>query len=138
MTLVFQILAIVAVAAIAFFVLRGGGARHQAVRRILLLLFVAGAGVSVFFPDLLTRVARLVGIGRGTDLLLYVLVIVFLGYAATTYRRFRLLEADITELSRTVALLGAGAPPGADKPGADKPGAAKRPAPRRTRGKNPA
>ncbi len=92
---------------IAFFVLRGGGARHQAVRRILLVLFVVGAGVSVFFPQLLTWLANLVGIGRGTDLLLYILVIAFLGFAATSYRRSRQLETQITELSRQIALLGA-------------------------------
>jgi hypothetical protein len=111
--LVFQILAVVAVVVIAFFVLRGGGARHQAVRRILLVLFVLGAAVSVFFPQVLTWLANLVGIGRGTDLLLYILVIVFLGVAATTYRRFRQMETQITELSRRLALLSAERPPAA-------------------------
>jgi len=109
--LVFQIAAVVAVIIIAFFILRGGGARHQAVRRILLVLFVIGAGVSVFFPQLLTWLANLVGIGRGTDLLLYILVIAFLGFAATTFQRNRQLENDITELSRQLALLGAEKPP---------------------------
>jgi hypothetical protein len=109
--LVFQIAAVIAVILIAFFILRGGGARHQAVRRILLVLFVIGAGVSVFFPQVLTWLANLVGIGRGTDLLLYILVIAFLGFAATTYRRSRQLENQITELSRQIALLGAATPP---------------------------
>jgi hypothetical protein len=109
--LVFQIAAIVAVVIIAFLILRGGGARHQAIRRILLVLFVLGAAVSVLFPQLLTALARLVGIGRGTDLLLYVLVIAFLGFAATTYRRSRQLENQITELARQIALLGAEKPP---------------------------
>jgi len=111
--LVFQIVAVLAVVVIAFFVLRGGGARHQAVRRILLVLFVLGAAVSVFFPQVLTWLANLVGIGRGTDLLLYILVIVFLGVAATTYRRFRQMETQITELSRRLALLSAERPPAA-------------------------
>lgn len=122
--LVFQILAVLAVVIIAFFTLRGGGARHQAVRRILLVLFVIGAAVSVFFPQLLTWLARLVGIGRGTDLLLYILVIAFLGFAATTYRRNRQFESDITELSRQIALLGAEKPPAANQP-AQKPPARK-------------
>lgn len=113
--IVFQIAAVVAVIVIAFLVLRGGGARHQAIRRILLVLFVVGAGVSVFFPNLLTSLAKLVGIGRGTDLLLYVMVIAFLGFAATTYRRSRQLENQITELARQIALLGAEKPP-ADAP----------------------
>jgi hypothetical protein len=118
--LVFQVLAVAAVIVIAFLVLRGGGARHQAVRRILLLLFVIAAGVSVFFPQLLTALANLVGIGRGTDLLLYVMVIAFLGFAATTYRKFRHLEGQITELSRQIALLGAERPPAHDEPPAGR------------------
>jgi hypothetical protein len=125
MTIVFQILAVAAVAVIAFFVLRGGGARHQAVRRILLVLFVIGAGVSVFFPQVLTWLANLVGIGRGTDLLLYVMVIVFLGFAATSYRRSRQLETQITELSRKIALLGA--QPEQPAPAAQKPAAKRAP-----------
>jgi hypothetical protein len=116
--LVFQIVAIVAVVIIAFLILRGGGARHQAIRRILLVLFVLGAAVSVLFPQLLTALARLVGIGRGTDLLLYVLVIAFLGFAATTYRRSRQLENQITELARQIALLGAEKPPAESAPAA--------------------
>jgi hypothetical protein len=125
--LVFQIAAIVAVVIIAFLILRGGGARHQAIRRILLVLFVLGAAVSVLFPQLLTALARLVGIGRGTDLLLYVLVIAFLGFAATTYRRSRQLENQITELARQIALLGAEKPPAEPAPAArPKKGAAGR------------
>ena len=113
MTLIFQIAAVAIVVLIAFFILRGGGARHQAVRRILLVLFVLGAALSLFFPQVLTWIAKFVGIGRGTDLLLYVLVLAFLGYAATSYRRFRHLENDITELARKLALVEAGRPPAA-------------------------
>lgn len=120
MTLVFQIAAVLVVVVIAFFILRDGGARHQAVRRILLLLFVVAAAFSLFFPQVLTWVANFVGIGRGTDLLLYVLVLVFLGFAATTYRRFRHLESDVTELSRRIALLHAEDAPGPDASGKPK------------------
>lgn len=119
--LIFQIIAVVAVLAIAFLVLRSGGARHQAVRRILLLLFVIAAAVSVFFPELLTSLANLVGIGRGSDLLLYVLVIAFLGYATTTYRHFRRVEKDMTALSRRVALLSVEQTPPAESGPASKP-----------------
>jgi hypothetical protein len=112
MTLIFQILAIVAVVAIAIVVVRGGGARHQAVRRILLVLFVLGAAVAVLFPQVLTWLANLVGIGRGTDLLLYVMVIAFLALVATTYRRFRQMEEQITTLARRVALLDSDPTPG--------------------------
>jgi hypothetical protein len=104
MTLVFQILAVAAIAVIAFLIFRGGGARHQALRRILMLAFIAAAASSVFFPQIWTWVANLFGIGRGTDLLVYFLVLIFLGFVATTYRRFRQIDQELTALSRQLAL----------------------------------
>lgn len=105
MTLLFQILAVVAIALAAFFMLRGGGARHQAIRRILMLVFIVAAASSVFFPGVWTWLANALGIGRGADLLLYLMVLTFLGFVATTYRRFRHLESDVTSLARQVALM---------------------------------
>lgn len=110
MTIVFQILAIVAIVVAALFMLRGGGARHQAIQRIFLLLFIVAAGSSVFVPQVWTFAAQLLGVGRGADLLLYITVLAFLGFVATTYRRFRRLEHDITELARKVALTTASSP----------------------------
>ena len=80
------------------------GARHQAVRRLLLIGFVAMAAMAVMFPPLLTQVARAVGVGRGADLLLYGLTITFLGYVAASYRRMRQLEQQNTVLARQLAL----------------------------------
>ncbi len=110
MTIVFQVLAIVTIVIAALFMLRGGGARHQAIQRIFLLLFIVAAGSSVFFPQVWTFAARLLGVGRGADLLLYITVLAFLGFVATTYRRFRRLEQEITELARSVALATADSP----------------------------
>ena len=104
MTIVFQIIAVVAIATGAFFIFRGGGARHQALRRILMLAFIASAASSVFFPQIWTWVANLIGVGRGTDLLLYFLVFIFIGFVATTYRRFRQIDNELTALSRQLAL----------------------------------
>lgn len=80
------------------------GARHQAVRRLLLVGFVLLAAVAVMFPATLTTVARWVGVGRGADLLLYGLTITFLGYVAASYRRMRQLEQQNTILARHIAL----------------------------------
>ncbi len=110
MTILFQILAILAIIAAALFMLRGGGARHQAVRRIFLLLFIVAAGSSVVFPQLWTFAASFLGVGRGADLLLYITVLAFLGFIATTYRKFRSIEKDVTELARRVALMTAQEP----------------------------
>lgn len=85
--------------------MRGGtNARHLAIRRMLVVVFAAGAAFSIFFPELLTGVANFLGIGRGTDLVLYAMVVSFLVFMATTYQRFRQLEVSLTRLSRRVAL----------------------------------
>jgi small membrane protein len=104
MTIIFQIVAVVVIAFAAFFLLRGGGARHQAIRRVIMLIFIIAASSSVFFPGAWTWVANLVGIGRGADLLLYLVVLIFVGFVATTYRRFRQLDSDVTRLARELAL----------------------------------
>jgi len=114
MTIVFQIIAVVVIALAAFFWLRGGGARHQAVRRIFMLIFIVAAASSVFFPQVWTYAANAVGVGRGADLLLYFMVLTFLGFVATTYRRFRQNEEQLTELARQLALARAELPPGAE------------------------
>lgn len=80
------------------------GARHQAVRRLMLAGFVVVAVLAILFPGLLTRVAQVLGVGRGADLLLYGLVVFFLGYVAAAYRRSRQTDLQITTLARELAL----------------------------------
>jgi len=122
-----QILLLIALVVIGVMLTRSAaGARHQAVRRILLLLFVAFAAATVLFPQALTEVANFVGVGRGADLLLYALVIAFLGYISTSYRRMSRVEDRIARLSRQVALStvlqpGVGAPSAAPTTSADAP-----------------
>jgi hypothetical protein len=110
MVIIFQIVAVLAISVAAYFIFRAGGARQQAIRRIVMLLFIAGVAVSVFFPQSLTWVANLLGIGRGADLLVYVVTIALIAFAATTYRRFRQVEKDQTALARQLALLTAESP----------------------------
>ncbi|AXH95359.1 DUF2304 domain-containing protein [Ornithinimicrobium avium] len=80
------------------------GSRHQAVRRLLLVGFVLLAAAAVLFPRLLTQVAQFLGVGRGADLLLYGLTVFFLGYVASSYRRMRQVEQQVTTLARELAL----------------------------------
>jgi hypothetical protein len=80
------------------------GAPHLAARRLLLLAFAAGAALSVIYPGSWNRAARFVGVGRGTDLLLYCLIVAFLGFVVTTYIRFREVEERMTRLARRLAL----------------------------------
>lgn len=70
----------------------------------MLMIFAVAAALSIFFPDALTRVAGFLGIGRGTDLVLYAAIVCFFIFVATTYQRFRNMETSITTLSRRIAL----------------------------------
>ncbi|MDP9220028.1 MAG: DUF2304 domain-containing protein [Actinomycetota bacterium] len=79
-------------------------ARRQALRRLLLLLFAVGAALSVVYPESWNRAARFFGVGRGTDMLLYCLIVAFLGFVVTSYLRFRQMEDQITELTRRLAI----------------------------------
>ena len=100
-----QLLLIVVVIFLAARLLRGrGGARTQAVRRLGLLLFAAFAVWSILFPSVWNRIAKLVGVGRGTDMMLYALVVAFFSFTLTTYVRFRDFEARYTKLARRQAL----------------------------------
>ncbi|MFF2297420.1 DUF2304 domain-containing protein [Arthrobacter sp. NPDC058127] len=105
MLIIVQIVLVIAVMLVSLALMRGGSnARHLAVRRILLMLFAAGAALSVFFPDALTHVATFFGIGRGTDLVLYGSVVSLFVFMATTYQRFRHSETALTKLSRRIAI----------------------------------
>ena len=100
-----QLILLAAIVGVALVLNRStADARHQAIRRLLLMLFVAGAAASVLFPQILTRVANLIGVGRGADLLLYALVIAFLSFMATTFRRMNQLQSRITVLARELSL----------------------------------
>ena len=90
--------------------LRGRGARTQAVRRLGLMLFAAFAVWSILFPSVWNRIAKVVGVGRGTDMVLYALVVAFLSFTLTTYLRFRDFEARYTKLARRLALDESGPP----------------------------
>ena len=62
------------------------------------------AGVSIVAPELTNRVAAWMGIGRGADLLIYIVALSFAVVAFYSYQRFRRLESQITEIVRAMAL----------------------------------
>lgn len=100
-----QIVLIAAVVIIGIALIRRpGGDVHLAIRRLTLMAFVIGAVLSILFPQWLTWLADLLGVGRGTDLVLYALVVVFLVFVSTQYRRNVELNRKISLLSRRIAL----------------------------------
>lgn len=105
-----QFLLILAVVAIGWLVMRRTGAdSHLAIRRMLMGLFIVAAIASILFPQWLTWLAGLVGVGRGTDLLLYVLVVVFIVFIYTQRRKNLAVQRQFTLLTRRIALMDAAA-----------------------------
>lgn len=101
-----QFLLIAAVIAIGVFLMRRTGAdSHLAIRRLLMGLFVLAAIVAILFPQLLSWIANLIGVGRGADLLLYALVVAFLALVYTQYRHNLASQQKVTLLARRIALL---------------------------------
>jgi hypothetical protein len=109
-----QLVLVLVTLGILYRVVSGSGARTQAVRRLSLLAFGAFAVWSILSPGVWTSLAHLVGIGRGTDLILYGLVIAFFSFVVTSFRRFREAEIRYTKLARRIAI--DEAPPAADPP----------------------
>jgi len=100
-----QVILILGTLGVAWRLLVGSGQRTQAVRRLGLLVLAALAVYSIIDPSgTWTRVANWFGIGRGADLILYGLVVAFLGFVVTTYKRFRAMETRYTRLARRIAL----------------------------------
>ena len=85
-------------------------ARAKAGVKLGFLLFIGACIWAVLRPDDLTIVANYVGVSRGTDLLLYLLVVAFMFTTLSSYIRFRELELRYARLARAVALQNAIAP----------------------------
>jgi len=86
------------------FVRRWHGVRMQAGKRIGLVAFAALNVYAVLRPNDVTWVANRLGVGRGADLVLYVLVIAFMLGMLNFYLRFKTMDRRLTELARTIAI----------------------------------
>jgi len=107
------------VLAVVFSLRSRASLRGQARRKILAVLTVVAGVLAVLFPGILQALADLVGVDRGTDLLLYLLAVVIIYLVGSTSVRFREQEARLVRLSREVALtetearlIARGQPPG--------------------------
>lgn len=100
-----KLILILAVLALLAYSVRGRpGVRLQAGKRIGLVLFAGVNVVAVLQPDEVSDVARALGVGRGTDLVLYGLVIAFFLGTLSTYMRFKVVDRRYTELARVMAI----------------------------------
>ena len=80
------------------------------VSRLAVLGLLATGVLFVINPDLTTRLAHIFGVGRGTDLLLYLFCVASITVFLKLYKKHRTVEEKLTEVARQVALLGARGP----------------------------
>jgi hypothetical protein len=80
------------------------GARNQAIRRLVLIVGLAFIILAVVFPSWINAIANLVGVGRGTDLVLYIVAIFVIGNSISSSRKNKQMQVEITVLARALAL----------------------------------
>lgn len=103
-TLIIQVILILGILGITAWLFIKRGAKQLAIRRLIILAFAVFAVLAVIFPGAVTAVAWFVGVGRGTDLLLYATVVVLLGFLALQEARTKNAEKRTTKLARKVAV----------------------------------
>lgn len=103
----FQLSQLILIAAICLFLLYVFRVKSVLIERLVYLALVSVGIVFVLYPGLSTRVANLVGIGRGADLILYIFVIFTLFHHVNNASRLRAMERQMTTLARRAAINGA-------------------------------
>jgi hypothetical protein len=113
--MIVQVLLSLGLAAVAVYAwLQRARARLLSWTMILICLF---GEILVLNPELATRIAHWMGVGRGADLVVYCFIVASLGLIMNLHLRLHALHEDFTELARRVALRDAREPP-APPPGA--------------------
>jgi hypothetical protein len=103
-----KLLLLAAIAVIGWYSLRGGKrVLHRVVWRVFVVLILCAGVLSILFPSGLTWLANRVGVGRGADLLLYVLAAAFGLVGMTQFRWLDRLEPKYALRDRAFALQGA-------------------------------
>ena len=106
-----QALLLLAIVALAwYFFANRRKANAKAWVKIGFALLMVAAVWAIARPDDVTVVANWLGVARGTDLMLYVLVVAFFFVTISTWTRFREQELRYARLARAVALQNAQAP----------------------------
>lgn len=81
------------------------GSGRLAITRLATIVFGLSWIAAVLAPEAVTWVANRVGVGRGADLVLYLLVVAFTFATVGQYQRLRTLDDRLAELARAHALL---------------------------------
>lgn len=101
-----QILLAIALIGILFrFLSTPNTSQTRAWKKILLLLLTVFALIAIFFPNVTNNLAHFLGVGRGADLLLYILTIAFVFQQLNHYIKQKEEQQRIVKLARKIALM---------------------------------
>lgn len=104
--IVIQILLILGVIAVfGWFLMDPKSHQVRAWTKILGFLFTVMAIIVIADPNTANSIAHKVGVGRGADLLLYLLTLAFLFLVLNLYIRDKEQQKRLVELARKIALL---------------------------------
>ena len=97
---------IIALVVVSYFLVRPvKNESSLARRRVVMLLILLAAIFAILFPGLFNDFARSIGVMSGTNLLVYLMVIVILAQMASNYRKDAQAQQKLTTLARKIALM---------------------------------
>ena len=83
--------------------IRGPGRYARIVNSLLAFVWLL-ASIFIINPGLTAKAAQMLGVGRGTDLIIYVFIIIAILYAMFIYYRLCDIRKDITLIIRHIAI----------------------------------
>jgi hypothetical protein len=95
---------VVLIGILTFFILYIFWLRTVWMDRIIYLLFAIIGILLVIDPNLTSQIASRIGIGRGTDLLIYLFILASLFYAVNVRAQLKRIRVQMTLVVRTLAL----------------------------------
>jgi hypothetical protein len=104
--MIIQVVLVIGFLAIIYWLLSNRkNSKGKAWQKISLILLLLIAIVAVLFPDLLNDVAHFFGVGRGADLVLYIVVFAFLAYVTIQYIKQKEHDRTVAVLARRIAII---------------------------------
>ena len=104
--MVIQLILISSVLSLGVFFLKNRETmRTRAIIKLLLGIFIVFSTITILNPEILNRIANKMGVGRGTDLLLYMLFVAYVFSFFFMYLDLKKISNTKTKLARKIALL---------------------------------
>lgn len=101
---IIQILLLFGFGVITFLAKKQISPATKATARLGLLFLSVFLIVSIIFPKATTLLANFLGVGRGTDLVIYCTTFGLLAFAIISLTKYRKIEREMTRLVRSIAL----------------------------------